>query len=107
MAACAGASVGCSQGDAARPADEPSVDRAARARATIWLRTARFEDADRATDCQPDCREQERGFNYARAGRVELPGDCDLARVRSHASEDFIEGCRAYGQYLEAASRGR
>lgn len=69
-----------------------------------WLRTARFEDADRATDCRPDCREQERGFAYARAYEVDQPGDCDLARVKARASEDFIEGCRAYGQYLEAAA---
>jgi len=82
-------------------------DPQARARAADWLRTARFEDADPAIDCRPDCREQERGFNYARSRRIERPGDCDLTRVEARASEDFIEGCRAYGQYLEAAERGR
>jgi hypothetical protein len=78
----------------------------ARERAAAWLRTARFEDADRTIDCQPDCREQEHGFDYARLHRVEEPGDCELLRGRLRASEDFIEGCRAYGQYLEAAGRG-
>ena len=80
---------------------------AARAHAAAWLRTARFEDADPAIDCRPDCREQERGFDYARANKVERPGDCDLERVRAGANEDFTEGCRAYGQYLEAAERRR
>ena len=84
----------------------PVANDSARAKASAWLNTARFEDADRTIECQPDCREQERGFAYARAHRVEQPGDCDLARARDHASEDFIEGCRAYGQYLEAAGRG-
>ena len=75
--------------------------------AIAWLRTARFEDADPASDCRPDCHEQERGFDFARNRRIEQPGDCDLERVRAGASEDFIEGCRAYGQYLEAAERQR
>jgi hypothetical protein len=86
---------------------EGGGDPAARARAATWVQTARFEDADPAIDCKPDCREQERGFDYARAKRIEQPGDCDLARVQAHASEDFIEGCRAYGQYIEAAARGQ
>jgi hypothetical protein len=94
-------------GERPRPIPPEGGDPSARERAVAWLRTARFEDADPAIECQPDCGEQERGFDYARAGRIEQPGDCDLARVRSHASEDFIEGCRAYGQYLEAAGRGR
>jgi hypothetical protein len=80
-------------------------DPAARAAAIAWLSTARFEQADPATDCEPDCRMQERGFDFARARDVEQPGDCDLARVRAGANEDFIEGCRAYGQYIEAAGR--
>ena len=84
-----------------------SAGKAARASAETWLRTARFEDADPAIDCRPDCREQERGFNHARAKQIERPGDCDLERVRTGANEDFIEGCRAYGQYLEAAERRR
>lgn len=92
-------------GDRGRAAGPDGGDPSTRARAADWLRTARFEDADPVINCQPDCREQERGFDYARAGRIEQPGDCDLARPRAHASEDFIEGCRAYGQYLEAAGR--
>lgn len=88
---------GCERG-----ADSPEGPRE---RAAAWLKTARFVDADRAIDCQPDCREQQRGFDYARARHVEQPGDCDLARAQQHASEDFIEGCRAYGQFLEAAER--
>jgi len=96
---------GSACGERARIDHPEGADPSARARAADWLRTARFEDADPVIECQPDCREQERGFDYARAGRIEQPGDCDLARVRSLASEDFIEGCRAYGQYLEAAGR--
>jgi hypothetical protein len=97
---------GCGRGLATHqtPAPDPA---ASRMQAKAWLRTARFEDADRLIACQPDCREQERGFDYARKGGIEQPGDCDLARTQAHASEDFIEGCRAYGQYLEAAGRGR
>ena len=83
----------------------PSTE--ARSRAIAWLKTARFEDADPAIDCQPDCREQERGFAYARAHNIDQPGDCDLARTQASSGEDFIEGCRAYGQYLEAAERAR
>lgn len=82
-----------------------SVKGPARAAAQAWLRTAQFEDADPATTCKPDCAEQERGFGYARANHVDQPGDCDRARAKVHASEDFIEGCRAYGQYLEAAGQ--
>ncbi|HEX4180048.1 MAG TPA: hypothetical protein VHY32_04595 [Caulobacteraceae bacterium] len=78
-----------------------------RAKAVAWLAGARFEDADPVTDCRPDCREQERGFEHARKARLERPDDCDLVRVQTHASDDFIEGCRAYGQYIEAAERGR
>jgi hypothetical protein len=88
-------------------ASEDGAAASTRARAVAWLATARFEDADRTIECQPDCKEQERGFDYARKARIEQPGDCDLARVQAHASEDFIEGCRAYGQFLEAAGRGR
>jgi hypothetical protein len=95
---------GCGRDPAARQTPEPT---AARAQAEAWLRTARFEDADRLIECEPDCRDQERGFDYARKHDVEQPGDCDLARAQVHASEDFIEGCRAYGQYIEAAVRGR
>jgi hypothetical protein len=84
---------------------EPSDKAPARAAAQAWLRTARFEDADPATTCRPDCAGQERGFDYARANKIEQPGDCDLARSKVNASEDFIEGCRAYGQYLEAAGQ--
>jgi hypothetical protein len=87
------------------PAPSESAGDTGRSRAAAWLKTARFEDADRAIDCQPDCREQERGFAYARDHHVDQPGDCDLARAREGANEDFIEGCRAYGQYLEAAAR--
>ena len=87
------------------PASQGPSAGTARSRAATWLKTARFEDADRSIACQPDCREQERGFAYARAHRIDQPGDCDLARSRDGASEDFIEGCRAYGQYLEAAGR--
>jgi hypothetical protein len=86
--------------DAAQAVGDP----AARSAAIAWLGAARFEQADPATDCQPDCRMQERGFEYARERHVEQPGDCDLARVHAGANEDFIEGCRAYGQYIEAAS---
>jgi hypothetical protein len=89
------------------PSHPEGSDPSARARAAAWLRTARFEDADPTIDCQPDCREQERGFAYARTRRIEQPGDCDLARAQTQASEDFIEGCRVYGQYLEAAGHGR
>jgi hypothetical protein len=96
---------GCGRGLSAHETPDGAVSRVQQAKA--WLGTARFEDADRLIECQPDCREQERGFDYARKGGVEQPGDCDLARARVHASEDFIEGCRAYGQYLEAAGRGR
>jgi len=103
--------VACLGGAACRERPGPSPPEggapSARAHAADWLRTARFEDADPTIDCQPDCREQERGFVYARTGRIEQPGDCDLARLQAHASEDFIEGCRAYGQYLEAAGRER
>ncbi len=94
-------------GERPRPTHPEGGDPSARERAVAWLRTARFEDADTSIECQPDCREQERGFDYARTGRIEQPGDCDLARAQHHASEDFIEGCRAYGQYLEAAGRGQ
>jgi len=104
MLICLGASA-C--GERPLPTHPEGGDPSARARAAVWLSTARFEDADTAIECQPDCREQERGFDYARTGRIEQPGDCDLARAQAHASEDFIEGCRAYGQYLEAAERGR
>jgi hypothetical protein len=91
-----------------RAHEDPSRSTAtssARTRAEAWLRTATFEDADRTIECQPDCRQQERGFAYARDHRIEQPGDCDLARGRVSADDDFIEGCRAYGQYLEAAGR--
>lgn len=99
-----GANAACGARSHGGSADEARGARG-RAGALAWLRAARFEDADPATRCQPDCREQERGFAYARAHAVDQPGDCDLARVQAHASEDFIEGCRAYGQYLEAAAR--
>ena len=79
---------------------------AAHAHAVAWLAKARFEDADPANDCRPDCREQQRGFDYARKAHMERPDDCVVAAAQSHAGEDFIEGCRAYGQYLEAAGRG-
>jgi hypothetical protein len=95
----AGLGASCQRGPA------PSLAPTAHERAVTWLRTARFRDADPASDCRTDCGEQERGFAYARQGHVEQPGDCDLARARAHASEDFIEGCRAYGQYIEAAER--
>ena len=96
----------CSRHDGSAAPDQGAIA-TARAAAAAWLQTARFEDADPVIDCRPDCREQERGFDYARVNRIERPGDCDLARVRSGANEDFIEGCRAYGQYLEAAERRR
>lgn len=104
-----GAGVACSPAPSGTAPDLTAgvADSAARTRAAEWLRTARFEDADPVIDCRPDCREQEHGFAYARANHVERPGDCDLTRVQNHASEDFIEGCRAYGQYLEAAGRGK
>ena len=87
------------------PAHSPGAA-SARDRAIAWLKTATFEQADRTIECQPDCRAQERGFAYAREHQVEQPGDCDLTRGRPNADDDFIEGCRAYGQYLEAAERG-
>ena len=106
---CLGACAACGQrvGSARQAHPEGGGDPSARAHAAVWLRTARFEDADPAIECQPNCGEQERGFDYARTSHIEQPGDCDLARIQAHASEDFIEGCRAYGQYLEAAGRGR
>jgi hypothetical protein len=102
LLAAATACAGCD-----RHAPPAGQDQAARADAAVRLRALRFEEADPATQCQPDCREQERGFDYARKGRIDQPGDCDLARARVQASDDFIEGCRAYGQYIEAAARGR
>ena len=102
LLAAAPACTGCDRH--APPAGE---HQAARASAVVRLRTLRFEEADPAIECQPDCREQERGFDYARRGRIEQPGDCDLARARVHAGDDFIEGCRAYGQYIEAVAKGR
>jgi len=104
---CAVTLTACGRSTGDRDAGDSADRSAARAQAAAWLATARFEDADRTIECEPDCREQERGFDYARKGRIEQPGDCDLARAQAHASEDFIEGCRAYGQYLEAAGRGR
>jgi hypothetical protein len=99
MLACAIA--GCGP-DTQRPTTSAARDRAA-----AWLRTARFEEADPSIACAPDCREQERGFAYARDHHVDQPGDCDLTRARLGAGDDFVEGCRAYGQYLEAADRPR
>ena len=101
VSALAGALAACGRATA------PDADAAAaHARAVAWLAKARFEDADPSNDCRPDCREQQRGFGYARQARMERPDDCILAAAQSHGDEDFIEGCRAYGQYLEAAGRG-
>lgn len=55
----------------------------------------RFVDVDLAHDCG-DCARQEAGFAFARRRRIDDPDRCPSA------DEDFREGCRAWGERLEA-----
>ncbi len=54
-----------------------------------------FRQIDPDHDCG-DCARQEAGFAYARRERMRNPDGCP------QDDEDFQEGCRAYGEQVEA-----
>jgi hypothetical protein len=56
----------------------------------------RFAEIDPDHDCG-DCARQEAGFAFARQARMIDPDRCPPG------DEDFREGCRAYGERIEAA----
>jgi hypothetical protein len=55
----------------------------------------RFAEVDPDHDCD-DCARQEAGFAFARRKRMIDPDRCP------RDDEDFREGCRAYGERIEA-----
>ena len=51
-----------------------------------------------------DCDRQELGFAYAKKNKMVRPDDCEMA-LAGKADEDFVEGCRQYGEDIESAER--
>jgi hypothetical protein len=80
-------------------------DRANQARAEEIKRLAKqtFEQAAEDGRCDhDDCSRQEAGFAFAKKNRLGNPDECD-----GKGDRDFVEGCRQYGENIEAAYAGR
>jgi len=76
-------------------------DGGARARAAAMrvLSKENFAQAAEAGRCaQDECASQEAGFAYAKRARLIDPDDC-----YHKGDEEFVEGCRQYGEDLDAA----
>jgi hypothetical protein len=76
------------------------IERADRARAAEQARLAQetFAEAAEPGRCAGDCGPQEAGFAYAKAHAVTRVDDC-----LGKGDEDFVEGCRQYGEDLDEA----
>lgn len=74
----------------------------ARAEAIRKLSHETFAQAAQAADpdrCSAEsCARQEPGFAYAKRNHVENPDNCV-----GKGDDDFVEGCRQYGEDIEAA----
>lgn len=83
---------GCSRFDRAN---------AARAEEIRKLSQETFAQAAEHDRCSnASCARQEAGFAYAKRNRVENPDGC-----AGKGDEDFVEGCRQYGEDIDEAYR--
>jgi hypothetical protein len=48
--------------------------------------------------CDENCAAKQAGFAFAKQAALVRPNDCG-----GKGDEDFVEGCRQYGEYIEAA----
>lgn len=73
----------------------PTADERLVAAVERQLARKRFREVDPEHDCG-DCARQEAGFAYAQRRRLHNPDGCP------RDDGDFQEGCRAYGEHVEA-----
>jgi hypothetical protein len=73
------------------------ADRAASA-AAAKLSNETFAQAAEPGRCADGCGEQERGFAFAKTHALRQPDNCN-----GKGDEDFVEGCRQYGEDIEEA----
>ena len=57
-----------------------------------------FAQAAEPGRCADGCEEQERGFAFAKTNALRQPDSC-----LGKGDEDFVEGCRQYGEDIEQA----
>ncbi len=83
-------SASCSRFDRANQAREAEIR---------TLSTQTFRQASESGRCDhDDCSRQEAGFAYARKNGMTNPDGC-----YGKGDKDFVEGCRQYGEDIEAA----